>query len=89
MLMYHAHQRKLTDENFLDVVNHTCDVHIIGVRLEDAVKLRDKLKARGEATPNMDKTIVGLVQSLKSHRTWGLEHLKLVRQCALPGSPVH
>lgn len=88
LLMYNAHQRKLTLENFEDVVNHTCDVHIIGVKLESSIRLQQWLHKRGQKTPNLDKAITALSQQLKAQKIWGQAHVNLVRQCAPPGTPV-
>lgn len=84
-LVVDAFKRKVVDEIFYDVINHSFDMHVILTLLTDAAELRERLKKRGEATPNLDIAINGHIQAIKAHRTWAVEYLDKVKQCAPPG----
>lgn len=88
-LVADAAKRKVVDDVLYDVINHAFDMHTILTLLSDASELRERLKKRGEPTPNLDKTIQAHIQAIKAHRAWAIEYLDKVKQCPLPGTPIH
>jgi hypothetical protein len=88
-LVWDAYHRNVIDDVLQEVLVHAFDMHVTMTKLDDAVELRKKLLKAGQETPNLNKSITGLVQTIKAHRAWATSYLDKVKQCPLPGTPIH
>lgn len=85
-LVLNAHERKLMREPLMDVLDKCCEVHLLTSRLEAAVHYSGGLHKLGQQTPNLDKTIQGILAQIKAVREWGIRHLDVLKELPPPGT---
>jgi hypothetical protein len=77
-LVVDARERKLLDEPFHEVLEHTIDVHVLTERLGCLVVAKEGLEAVKGDTAAIEEQIKATLTQVRAHREWAVKHLDLM-----------